>query len=374
MKGRIVHLTSVHSSSDPRIFVKECTSLAQRGYEVFYIVPTNETPERGIVNIVPLKKHKSRLLRMLLTPFSLLGRGLKLKADLYHMHDPELLPLGLILKLFGKKVVFDSHENVRQQILNKYYLPKWIRKFISSFYAFLEDFAVGCFDGVITVVPSIASMFPPEKTSIVANYPLLEEIEKMKNFGSGERKAHLLFSGALTHERGALQLLKTMELLQTREDVTLQLAGTIKPETLQTELEKMPGWKKVVFHGWVGREKILELLKDCSIGIVTYLPSPNYYDMSINKLYEYMAASMPIIASDIPLWREKLGGIGCCLFVNPEDTKAIAAAVEHLLEHREEAAAMGEQGRKAVMERFNWGVSEEVLLQRYERILSKNED
>jgi glycosyltransferase involved in cell wall biosynthesis len=107
----------------------------------------------------------------------------------------------------------------------------------------------------------------------------------------------------------------------------------------------------------------------CSLGIVTYLPSPNYYDMSINKLYEYMAAYMPIIASDIPQWREKLEHLGCCYFVDPSDPEAIADAIEYLLDNPEVTKEMGIKGREAVMQHFNWGVSEKVLLNTYERVL-----
>ena len=371
MKGKVAHLSSVHASDDPRIFVKECRSLAKHGYEVYFVVPVENEMQGGAVKIVPLKKHKSRLKRMLLTPWSLFFKALKLKADIYHIHDPELLPTGLFLKLFGKKVIFDAHENVRQQIMNKYYLPKWIRKIVSKIYGFIEDVAVSCFDGLVTVVPSIAAMFPPEKTSIVANFPLVEEIEKMYGFDQAERKPEILFSGALTEERGALKLMEALNLLLKRPEIRLQLAGTIRPEPLYEQMQADQAWSKVEFHGWVNREKIMELLRSCSMGIVTYLPSPNYYDMSINKLYEYMAAYMPIIASDISQWREKLEHLGCCLFVDPADPKAIAEAVLYLLDNSDVAREMGEKGRLAVTEKFNWGVSEQVLFSTYERILGQ---
>jgi glycosyltransferase involved in cell wall biosynthesis len=263
MKSKVAHLSSVHPHDDPRIFVKECRSLAKAGYEVYFVVPITEKglTEKDGVKYISLKKHKSRLKRMLLTPWSLLNKALKLKADVYHLHDPELLPLGILLKLLGKKVIFDSHENVRQQILNKYYLPRWIRRFVAGFYGFIEDIAVNYFDGLITVVPSIAAMFNPEKTSIVANYPLVEEIEKMSDFDKGERRPEILFSGALTEKRGATMLMKALNLLEKREEIRLQLAGTIKPESLYQEIQAEQGWQKVEFHGWVNREKILELLK-----------------------------------------------------------------------------------------------------------------
>jgi len=371
MKTKVVHLTSVHKATDTRIFLKECRSLAKHGYDVSLIVPQNHETDHPDVTIVPVKKRKSRLMRMLVSPLEILSRALKLKADIYHFHDPELIPVGLLLKAFCKKVVFDAHENVREQILGKEYLPVWSRTLISSMYASLEDFSAQFFDGVISVVPSIAALFPTERSYIVPNYPLMEEVNRFSGSSGSQRTRNIVYIGAISKKRGAIQLIDAMNIIGPKLGVRLELAGNFDTPDLQTALSKREGWKYVNYHGFVNRDQAINLLQSSSIGVVTFIPSPNYHDMSINKLFEYMAASLPIIASDIALWREKYESYKCCTFVDPSNPDQIAQAVEYLLRTPGQGKVMGENGRNAVLQHFNWDVAEQVLLNVYEKILDR---
>src|SRR5438093_974126 len=123
----ITHITTVHPIFDTRIFHKECKSLARQGVTINLIVSHDKKETIEGVQVIPLPFFKGRVARMFIKPILALIAALKTRADLYHFHDPELLPLGVFLKLLGKKVVYDAHEDVSAQVLNKYWIPLYMR-------------------------------------------------------------------------------------------------------------------------------------------------------------------------------------------------------------------------------------------------------
>ncbi|HEU4864490.1 MAG TPA: glycosyltransferase, partial [Candidatus Limnocylindria bacterium] len=89
-----------------------------------------------------------------------------------------------------------------------------------------------------------------------------------------------------------------------------------------------------------------------------------------NKLFQYMAAGLPVVASDFPQVREVVVGAGCGVVVDTRRPAEIARGINALLADPESARAMGERGRRAVEERFNWATSARALLDVYRRLIS----
>src|SRR5512137_1306313 len=98
---RVCHLSTVHSVSDDRIFYKECVSLARHGFSVTFAVPHNRDEVRSGVQIVALKEYSCRLARVVIGSWRAFRKAIKTKAQLIHFHDPELIPVGFLLKLSG---------------------------------------------------------------------------------------------------------------------------------------------------------------------------------------------------------------------------------------------------------------------------------
>lgn len=370
----IVHLTSAHPPSDARIFYKMCRTLVKAGYDVNLVFASQNGESKSIVDNVVLygiaSLSNNRLQRMIFTTWRVYRKAFSLNAAIYHFHDPELIPYGILLKLFRKRVIYDVHEDYASSILDRQYLPTWSRPILGHVLRKLERFATLFFDGIVAATPKIARQFDNRKSVIVQNFPVLEKADVPERTMLGVTEVFkMIYIGGISRERGLFEMLEAGYLLSACFNVTLTLAGTFDSEHLQELATQHPGWSSTNFTGWVPRTKILHLLSSASVGLVLFHPRPNHIAAQPNKLFEYMEAGLPVVASDFPLWSEIVKGAGCGLVVDPLDPKEIANAIRWLVEHHGEAEEMGKRGRQAVMDKYNWGNELPKLVTLYHEIM-----
>ncbi|MFN4359197.1 MAG: glycosyltransferase family 4 protein [Hylemonella sp.] len=368
-RARIAHLTSAHPRDDIRVFLKECRSLAAHGYEVVLVVADGRGDEvRDGVTITDVGRSTGRLDRMFRVTRRVLRRAVALDADIYHLHDPELLPVGLKLRRRGKKVVFDAHEDVPKQILAKHYLHPWVRRILSWGFAHFEHYACKRFDGVVTATPYIRDKFlsiNPLSVDI-NNFPMIGELESAVSWN--DKACEVCYVGSIAQIRGVKELVRAMESVCT--PVRLNLVGGFAESQVEAEVRTYAGWTRVNALGVQGRPGVREVLGRSVAGVVTLHPVSNYLDALPIKMFEYMSAGIPVIASDFDLWRTIVQESQCGLCVDPLDPAAIASAIDHLVSRRDEAEAMGRNGRQAVLSRYNWAREEAKLIEFYDRLLS----
>lgn len=363
---RVCHLSTVHSAKDVRIFEKECRSLAAEGYEVFLVARNPVDEDVDGVHILGTQPPRSRIGRMVAMPWVVLRRGLSTGARLFHFHDPELMPVGVLLKLLGKKVVYDVHENLPQDILHsKDYIPKWIRPPLSWASHVAEKASSWFFDGVVTVSDTFASRFPAKKTAVVRNYPVVTQAGKSPN--PQEKPRLVVFTGGMTRTRCAVEMVRAMEYLKGM-DLKLVFAGAARPDVL-AEAEKLPAWERVENMGMLPREGVDDLLSRASVGLLMNYPRADYVEISSNKLYEYMLAGLPVVTASIPSWKRTVEEVGCGVVVDPLNPEDIASGIRRVLSDPEEAVRMGERGRQAALTRFTWASEAKTLADLYRRML-----
>lgn len=371
--SKIAHLTSVHRSDDMRIWRKECQTLAAAGYETLLIAPAAQDEMAGGVQIRALPSANGGADRMrhrlTKTNWQLLRLARKERCALYHLHDPELIPIGLLLKLSGYRVVYDVHEDYPKQIHDLKQLPLWIRELMSRLARAIERWGARCFDGIITATPAIARNFPLGKTTVVQNFPLLHELQSPSSIPFEQRPPWIAYVGGISKIRGIEQVVQAMGRLKANLDTRLKLAGEYSPPHLRDTLQTLPGWQHIDSLGWQSREEVKSLFSHSRAGIVTFHPEQNHLEAQPNKLFEYMSAGIPVIASDFPLWREIVEGNQCGLLVDPLNPETVADAIDWVMNHPSEAQRMGENGRKAVQERYNWERESAQLLEFYRSIL-----
>lgn len=366
---KVTSLTSAHPRFDTRIFHKMCCSLADNGYRVSLVVADGKGHEiRNGVRIIDAGAPKSRFDRILNAPGRIFTRAADLDADLYHLHDPELIPTGLKLKKLGKRVVFDSHEDAPRQMLGKPYLNPPIRWGMAQALRFYEAWACEQFDGVIAATPFIRDKFQTINPSCINinNFPLLDELVSSTPWG--QWPPAVCYVGDISHIRGIVEITQAMGLVQSA--ARLHLAGMFSEDDLQQRVQALPGWQRVDALGFVDRSGVRDVMARSMVGLVTLHPVINYVDALPVKMFEYMSAGIPVIASDFPMWREIIVGNDCGLLVDPLNPAQIAQAIDYLVTNPHEAERMGRNGRKAVLERYNWPNEEKKLLDFYDRILS----
>lgn len=365
----IVHLTSVHDPLDERILVKECGSLAAHGFDVGLIAPGTAPAIAHCVTIRTIPQREGRWRRMTSTVPAVLRAALASKARICHLHDPELVPAGLILKLAGRTVIYDVHENVPATILEKRWIAPALRRAIARIVDAIERSSQLYLDHFVPATASIAQRFPSDRSTLVQNFPLQGEFLPVDGEPYAQRPPHVAYLGGVTAIRGARELVRAIGLVADPR-ARLVLAGRFQERGLQAACETEPGWGRVDFLGWRPRTELAAVLGRARAGLVTFLRVPNHVDSQPNKLFEYMAAGIPVIASDFPLWRKIVGGEQCGLLVDQDDPAAIAGAVDWILDHPDEAEAMGRRGRAAVLARYNWESEAQKLLALYRRLLA----
>jgi glycosyltransferase involved in cell wall biosynthesis len=364
--NHICHITSVHSANDTRIFHKECKTLVNAGYAVTLVVQHETDEVINGVQIKGIKAPKSRKERMLKTAKQVYIRALECNADIYHFHDPELIGVGLKLKRKGKKVIYDVHEDVPRQILSKHWIPAPLRKIVSWVVEKTENYAAKRFDYIITATPYIRDRFLKinKHTVDVNNYPLLSELH-IPEVNWDNKEQVVCYVGGIGQIRGINEMVEAIGMT----DYHLLLAGNFASSAERDIVIIKPGWERVIELGHVNRTEVREVLAKSMAGLVVLHPIPNYIDALPVKMFEYMSAGLPVIASNFPLWKEIVEGNNCGICVDPLNVNEIADAMNWIFNNPYEAMKMGENGRRAVEDKYNWEQEAIKLRKIYEGLL-----
>nr|BAL55161.1 glycosyl transferase family 1 [uncultured Acetothermia bacterium]BAL60200.1 glycosyl transferase family 1 [Candidatus Acetothermum autotrophicum] len=363
-------MTTVHPPFDTRIFYKEAKTLAQAGYDVTLIARHGKNEVVDGIKIVALPKPKNRFIRIFGITWQALLLALREKAVIYHLHDPELLPVGVLLKVLTRnKVIYDVHEDVPQDILTKHWIPTFLRPSFAMIFNILEKLLARAMDAVVVVTEEIAKKFARFNPIIVHNYPDLKMLPNSPPSPRKEAEKIIIYIGDISKLRGAYEMVRALEHLAHINGLRLDLIGRFTPPELEIELQALAGYQRVRYLGWLSWVEAWQHVQSAAIGLVLFHPAPNHNRALPNKLFEYMAAGLPVIASNFPFWKEIVEDNGCGLTVDPLNPKEIAQAIEYLLDHPEVRQKMGENGRRAVLEKYNWENEAKKLLTLYRTLL-----
>jgi glycosyltransferase involved in cell wall biosynthesis len=364
---KVCHLTSVHHWNDIRIFLKECVSLAAQNFDVTliaYDAPDERIENVRIVNagIRPLnRKDRIRKSKKLFEKIAV-GQD----AEIYHFHDPELIPLGKKLARKGKTVVYDIHEDVPRQLLDKPYLNPLLARVLAFVFERYENSAVKYFSALSCATPHIRKRFEKHHPLVydINNFPLLPESPETSS-SQVAKENQVCYVGGISKIRGILPLIDAMEFCN---GITLVLAGEFPDGALKEKAKASPGWKYVNELGLIDRKTAQKVMCESIAGMITFLPAANHIHAQPNKIFEYMSAGIPVIASDFPLWKEVIESCNCGLTVDPFSPASIAHAICDLVQNKERAELMGENGQNAVLNQYNWQTEEKKLMELYSRI------
>lgn len=363
----IVHLTSTNLPDDVRVFQKECRSAVKSGCRVTLVVCHDRDGVVDGVEIKAVPKPTGRVCRMTRTAWQMYRAACKARGDIVQLHHPESIPIGLLLKLRGYKVIYDTHEAYPQKILSMQWVPKGFRRIASALFSRFERLTSRAWDHIIVADRFSAAAFQGRPTTVLANYPLLQDVQPPKRESEGKRI--LLYAGGINRDRGLLVMLEIARLLRDR-NVELHLLGWFP----NPDEEKLAcKYDNVRFFGRQPLSVVYEHMLGADAGLLLLQPVPaySYAGENTNKLFEYMWCGLPVIASNFPNLRRIIEEHNCGLCIDETDATRAAHTIAKLLDDAALRQRMGENGRAAVLHKYNWREASKELLSIYSTLLGR---
>lgn len=360
----VLHLSSAHPWTDVRIHQRQAASAAAAGLRTGLIAVENADrgaerawgtdPATGVsVRCIP---RRSRLRRMTVSSAQVVRLALRTPSEVVQLHDPEMLWAVPLLRASGRKVVYDAHEDLPDQVRGKEYLRGVLRVLAIAVAHVLVRLA-GASDAVVAATPAVASRFPRAKTTVVRNLPRVTDADLVASL---DRPARVVYLGSHSRDRG----LEALCDIARRPDRSWQLvtAGPVEPSSHRQAFDELVRAELIDHRGVLPPSDARALLLESRVGLLPLRPTPAYRTSIPTKLFEYMAAGLAVVATDVPFWRELLDGIDCVTWVPADDPAAITSAIERYVREPERARGHARAGRTAVIERLRWEVDESVLL------------
>lgn len=373
-KIKVAHLTTVHPPFDNRIFQKECKTLSLAGYEVVLIgtngfVEAEEEIDGVKLRMVP--KPRNRFTRMTRVAWQVVKIGLAEKPAIFHIHDPELLPWVRLFWFWKKIVVYDMHENFPKQLLTKPWIPWAIRPLFSFLFKVFERLLLKGIPVIYAEESYPRDYQWVDKSVVVLNMPLTEQLVKLNE--PKYSTPTIGYIGGVESARGSEVTLKALlHLYKEGFIVNCEFIGPME-DCHETKLREFISQFNlhVELRGYVNALDGCRIISRCHIGLAVLQPIPNYLESYPTKMFEYMALGLPVLVSNFPLYKQIVDTFRCGLYVNPVNPHEVAKSIRWLIEHPKESQAMGERGRSAVLETFNWKNESSKLIAFYQSLIGK---
>jgi glycosyltransferase involved in cell wall biosynthesis len=362
MSKKVCHLSSHHSPNSVRIFRKQCVTLAKSGYDVTYVVPGKGDPAKDGVKLEYIKQDKGLTSRLITKPYRVYKKAKAVEADIYHFHDPELLPYGYLLKKQGKKVIYDIHEDLSAKIIDKknnhlkVFLP-----LIAYFISLIEKNIAKTLSYNIVVNNEIKSKFKTNNIEIITNLPIISLFQNRYIEAAKNEIPIVVYAGLLNRIRGIKEIVEAIGIVGGK--AKLVLLGRWQDQSYKAECIKSAGWIYTEYKGMLPLEAAYKIVQESDIGIVNFMPMKNHLYSMPNKAFEYMAAAKPMIMSNFPYWQDLFED--CALFNDPEDPNDIAANILELINVPSLMAQKAKKAREMIENKYSWEAESLKLLSIY---------
>ncbi|CCO48260.1 putative Glycosyl transferase, group 1 [Vibrio nigripulchritudo SOn1] len=366
-KIKVTIISPVHKVDDIRIYKKQAASFLSQGYTVSAIA--KKGADSQLVFQVFELCYKRRISRFLSIP-KLIYIAWKEDANIYHIHNPDTLPIGLVLKLFGKTVIYDTHENFRKKILLRQWIPRAIRGLVANSVFYVEKLFSHCFDATIVTQKEQLSDFA--RSYLIGNSPILDREFSNNTSNPLSSALRLVYVGGISQDRGLNKMLELCSIMNSITPTELYLIGPTINSMSEQELSLIVGKLNNVFYeGVLDQKSAFKIVNSCDYGLILLEDVADYRDTNPNKLFEYMMLSTPFVASDFLKWKELLSDINAGFFIQPKDINIDFARKLINLRYNEELyQEMSNSGVDFVKNVYNWNIYDEPkLLGLYKKLL-----
>lgn len=363
-------LTGLYNRYDPLMFGRQGKALVNEGFKVTYIV-CDDKPDEVKDNINIISTHftpKGRFDRFLHSKKKVLALAKDVDADIYQISDPELIGLVGALKRKGKHVVFNLREYYPDMLLRKGYIHKSLRKTASNLYSNMMSHDLKKYDAVFTVTDWILNLLKKqhgiEKAYLLTNFPSVNQKFSLSKEEYLTRPDTLCYEGSIYGVSRQQNVFKALEMLP---DVKYLMAGKI--DEGYHWIKELPYWSKVEFVDGFALEDLPAIFAKATMSNVFRDFENREGSFGVIKVFESMEAALPVLFADVEPYRSINAKYHCGICVNPNDVESIRSAIEYLVTHKEEAYEMGQNGRRAVIEEYNWEKQAEAYISIINQIL-----
>jgi glycosyltransferase involved in cell wall biosynthesis len=360
----ICFLTSAHRATDTRIFEQEAKSLVQKGLPVTIIGLHDEETQLSGIRIFPIKKSEHIIFDFFSVSKQVFVEAIKSRSKIFHFHDPELLPIGALLKLNGNTVIYDVHEDYEQKLITRLRGPHWLKKLSSKVWWGFEKSVSRLFDIIVAADQHVCDKFAPHPRMVIPNVPNESFWNSGERTRSDDHEFRVLYVGTITRDRGIIETIKALDHV-TNDCVTLHIVGSTKDTEL---IQLFNQHKKVFWHGRVEWNNLPGILKSSDAGIVLLQPVPAYLyypGENIVKLWEYLSVGLPVIISNLPKLQKLCDDLMFGLAVDPTNPRKIAEAIDYLIDHPDQRELFSYHGKNIVLREYNAEVKMKPLIDFY---------
>lgn len=371
-KKKVVHITTVHHPYDPRIYYKQCMSLAESGYDVTLIAQdTRDKTEVNNINHIRLKTYNSRWKRMLFGVWDAYKKAKAAKGDIYVFHDPELIVVASWLKRKNNIVIYDIHEDYVTSILQKNYLSSTLRTFAARGYKLIEKFFTRNMEKSLAE-KYYKDMYP--NGTCILNYPLMNKEFLEYDRATKPLSNKVLYTGNVNGDRGAFI---HANIPNINRNIQVQYVGKcVKPvahQIMDVAKENKDNIQIMGIDQFIVKEDMEKMYtkENWLAGIAIFPPTEHYMRKELTKFFEYMNVGLPIVCSNFPVWKEFIEKYECGIVVDPYNEQEINEAFQKLIDNPEIGYEMGRNGKRAVASELNWEAEKGKLLDWYDQLLNK---
>ena len=370
-KRKVCVVAPVHVWDDVRVYQKESRTLADAGYQVSLIAKTPSPQTINGVEIIPsVGNSKFRLLRFLLLP-AVGVQALLQNAEIYHLHNPDTLPIIILLRIFGKKVIYDTHEDFSKRILIKNWIPKLLRRPLAFFVSKSESLISSIATASIATQPDVVERLNGN-VLLLGNPPRVNEglyarVHKhAREIDGQECQVRAVYIGHINRPRGLYEMVDALAIVNNTTFVRLWLIGPADKDDLDGA-SRRPGWQYVDYIPSMAQELAFAYVARADVGLIVIWDVGGQASIDPNKLYEYMMFGKPFIASAFGVWIGKLANTDAGWFVKPDSADEIASVLLEIAENGEIAVNKGANGKEFIRH-YNWETESQKLLELYREI------
>ena len=367
-KNKVCVVAPVHNCNDVRVFHKVAKTLAEQNY---YVILYARCEDAGWKDGVYIKSvpNLGKYLRMLYLPILFVQLILE-RAKVYHFNNPDTLPLAIVMKKMGYKVIYDTHEDFSQRIMTKEWIPFGLRTYVANIVTRLEKYLAVKADAFFVTQNELVEKYTG--STLLLNAPIVDNdfIERVVHQSDKIIKDRLMvvYAGhTISYERGIEQMIDAINIVNKEIDVGFWLIGNIDNSYLE-KISKLEGFKYVEYLGYLDYEKAMSYVHKADIGLVTILDVADHKNTSANKIYEYMLFETPFIASNFEKWQNELKGLNAGVFVDPSKPREISNSILSMINDNN-LSFMFINGKDYINDKFNWDIESQKLTKVYQGLV-----